>query len=106
MRQVLKSFPQDLTFVARSTTLIKGLAARLGVRWSLADEWAPTAKVVLAKRGTLPSAAWGSAEGTPRDRSFRARAAYDRAPPPTSSFPRRWATTARSHDEQSDAAFW
>ena len=28
--KVLKSFPQDLTFVARSTTLIKGLAARLG----------------------------------------------------------------------------
>jgi len=53
--KVLKSFPQDLTFVARSTTLIKGLAARLGVRWSLADEWAPTAQFVLDKRGKLPS---------------------------------------------------
>jgi len=54
--KVLKSFPQDLTFVARSTTLIKGLAARLGVRWSLADEWAPIARTVLARRGKLPSA--------------------------------------------------
>jgi hypothetical protein len=54
--KVLKSFPQDLTFVARSTTLIKGLAARLGVRWSLADEWAPTARAVLARRGKLPAA--------------------------------------------------
>ena len=54
--KVLKSFPQELTFVARSTTLIKGLAARLGVRWSLADEWAPMARTVLARQGRLPSA--------------------------------------------------
>lgn len=54
--KVLKSFPQDLTFVGRSTTLIKGLAARLGVRWSLADEWAPIASTVLARKGKVPSA--------------------------------------------------
>ena len=43
----LKSFPQDLVFVARSSVLIKGLAARLGVKWSLASKWAPMAVEAL-----------------------------------------------------------
>ena len=43
----LKSFPQDLVLVGRSTILIKGLSSRLGVTWSLAKEWAPTARGVL-----------------------------------------------------------
>lgn len=33
--------------MGRSTVLIKGIAAKLGVRWSLADEWAPIARAVL-----------------------------------------------------------
>ena len=46
--KVLKSFPQELTLVGRSTVLIKGIAARLNVTWSLADEWAPIARALLA----------------------------------------------------------
>jgi len=43
----LKSFPQDLVLVGRSTILIKGLSNRLGIPWSLSQEWAPTARRVL-----------------------------------------------------------
>ena len=43
----LKSFPQDLVLVGRSSILIKGISGRLGIPWSLAREWAPIAKGVL-----------------------------------------------------------
>lgn len=43
----LKSFPQDLVLVGRSSILIKGLSNRLGIPWSLSREWAPTARRVL-----------------------------------------------------------
>lgn len=45
--KALKSFPQDLVLVGRSTILIKGLSSRLGIPWSLSREWAPTARSVL-----------------------------------------------------------
>lgn len=44
------SFPQELVFVGRSTVLIRGIAAALGVEWSLAEEWAPFAAQVLQPR--------------------------------------------------------
>ena len=56
----LKSFPQDLVFVARSSVLIKGLAARLGVKWSLASKWAPMAVEAL-DLNEKPRAACGGA---------------------------------------------
>lgn len=43
----IKSFPQDLVLVGRSSILIKGLSNRLGISWSLAKEWAPIARQVL-----------------------------------------------------------
>jgi len=43
----LKSFPQDLVLVGRSSILIKGLSSRLNIPWSLAKEWAPIAEQVL-----------------------------------------------------------
>jgi aarF domain-containing kinase len=43
----LKSFPQDLVLVGRSSILIKGLSNRLGIKWSLSQEWAPIAREVL-----------------------------------------------------------
>eukprot|EP00751_Fragilariopsis_kerguelensis_P033369 CAMPEP_0170963742 /NCGR_PEP_ID=MMETSP0735-20130129/39793_1 /TAXON_ID=186038 /ORGANISM="Fragilariopsis kerguelensis, Strain L26-C5" /LENGTH=585 /DNA_ID=CAMNT_0011380537 /DNA_START=36 /DNA_END=1789 /DNA_ORIENTATION=+ len=43
----LKSFPQDLVLVGRSSILIKGISDRLGIPWSLAKEWAPIARTVL-----------------------------------------------------------
>jgi aarF domain-containing kinase len=45
--KALKSFPQDLVLVGRSTILIKGLSSRLGIPWSLSQEWAPVARRVL-----------------------------------------------------------
>ncbi|GKY93891.1 hypothetical protein MPSEU_000356000 [Mayamaea pseudoterrestris] len=44
----LKSFPQDLVLVGRATILIKALSNRLNVPWSLAKEWAPIAREVIA----------------------------------------------------------
>jgi len=43
----LKSFPQDLVLVGRSSILIKGISDRLGIPWSLAKEWAPIARTVF-----------------------------------------------------------
>lgn len=45
--KALKSFPQDLVLVGRSSILIKGLSNRLGIPWSLSKEWAPTARRAL-----------------------------------------------------------
>lgn len=45
--KALKSFPQGLVLVARSTVLIKGVARQLGVPWSLAYEWEPIARRLL-----------------------------------------------------------
>ncbi|KAJ1623433.1 ABC1 family-domain-containing protein, partial [Pavlovales sp. CCMP2436] len=50
----LQSFPQDLVLVGRATVLIKGIAARLGVKWSLAREWAPIARSVLEQQRNPP----------------------------------------------------
>jgi hypothetical protein len=53
----LKSFPQDLVLVGRSSILIKGISSRLGIPWSLAREWAPIARDVLnAKASRVPIA--------------------------------------------------
>mmetsp|Transcript_3763 Transcript_3763/g.10824 ORF Transcript_3763/g.10824 Transcript_3763/m.10824 type:complete len:585 (-) Transcript_3763:426-2180(-) len=49
----LESFPEELVLVGRSTVLIKGIAARLGVRWSLAKNWYGTAQSAL---GLTPEA--------------------------------------------------
>jgi aarF domain-containing kinase len=48
----LKSFPQDLVLVGRSSILIKGLSNRLGIPWSLSKEWAPIARQVLSRDDT------------------------------------------------------
>lgn len=45
--KALKSFPQDLVLVGRSSILIKGVSNRLEIPWSLSSEWAPTARTVL-----------------------------------------------------------
>jgi hypothetical protein len=52
----LKSFPQDLVLVGRSSILIKGLSDRLGIPWSLAREWAPIAREVLSVYDSKESA--------------------------------------------------
>lgn len=62
----LKSFPQDLVLVGRSTILIKGLSGRLNIPWSLAKEWAPIAHQVL--ESNYKSATATSSEGGPRVR--------------------------------------
>lgn len=55
----LKSFPQDLVLVGRSSILIKGLSNRLDIPWSLSKEWAPIARQVL-ERGKAPASKKGS----------------------------------------------
>jgi aarF domain-containing kinase len=45
----IKSFPQDLVLVGRSSILIKGLSNRLGITWSLSESWAPIARKVLER---------------------------------------------------------
>jgi aarF domain-containing kinase len=52
--KALKSFPQDLVLVGRSTILIKGLSSRLNIPWSLSKEWAPIARKVLAEGANQP----------------------------------------------------
>ncbi|KAL7571549.1 hypothetical protein ACA910_020966 [Epithemia clementina (nom. ined.)] len=59
----LKSFPQDLVLVGRSSILIKGLSDRLGVPWSLASEWAPIARDVLAANRANPYLGSGGGDG-------------------------------------------
>jgi hypothetical protein len=44
----LASFPPALVLVFRSAVLIRGMAVRTGVPWSLAREWAPAARAALA----------------------------------------------------------
>lgn len=48
----LKSFPQDLVLVGRSSILIKGLSNRLNIPWSLSQNWAPIARGVLDRKFT------------------------------------------------------
>ena len=64
--KALKSFPQDLVLVGRSSILIKGLSNRLGIPWSLSKEWAPTAKTVL--EGNIQETAVAKKEGKIRIR--------------------------------------
>jgi len=45
--KAMKEFNKDLVLLARSTVLVKGLAKRFGIRWSLSQEWAPIARRVL-----------------------------------------------------------
>jgi aarF domain-containing kinase len=59
--KALKSFPQDLVLVGRSTILIKGLSDRLEIPWSLSKEWAPIARRVL--EGNRAAAAPSSVDG-------------------------------------------
>ena len=45
--KAMKSFPNDLVLVARNTVLVKAMAHRFGIPWSLSQQWAPTARGVL-----------------------------------------------------------
>jgi len=45
--KAIASFPQELVLLGRATILIKGIAKRLGVRWSLAAKWKPAAEAAL-----------------------------------------------------------
>ena len=51
----IQVMPQELVLVARSSVLIKALARRFGLRWSLAKQWAPVAREVLDGPSTKTS---------------------------------------------------
>ena len=44
----IASFPQELVLLGRATILIKGIAKRLGIKWSLAAKWKGAAEQALA----------------------------------------------------------
>lgn len=51
----------QMVFVGRSSVLIRGITAALGVNWSLAKEWAPIARQALVtdqerRAGIIPDA--------------------------------------------------
>jgi len=46
--KAIASFPQELVLLGRATILIKGIAKRLGIKWSLADKWKGMAQTALA----------------------------------------------------------
>lgn len=93
----LKSFPQDLVLVGRSSILIKGLSSRLGIPWSLAKEWAPIAREVLNPASAMNGGGASSVEDGGRVRfrdvlvtlkswgAGRASVAVKRLPPPLRS---------------------
>jgi len=45
--KAIASFPQELVLLGRATILIKGIAKRLGVKWSLADKWKGMARQAI-----------------------------------------------------------
>eukprot|EP00793_Prasinoderma_coloniale_P001180 PRCOL_00006171-RA len=53
----IASFPREMVFVGRSTVLIRGITARLGLSWSLARQWAPIARRVLEEGASTEAAA-------------------------------------------------
>jgi hypothetical protein len=45
--KAIASFPQELVLLGRATVLIKGIAKRLDIQWSLADKWKAMAEAAL-----------------------------------------------------------
>lgn len=43
----IAEFPQELVLLGRATVMIKGIANRLGLRWSLSERWAGAAREAL-----------------------------------------------------------
>ncbi|CAE8609959.1 unnamed protein product [Polarella glacialis] len=43
----LRAFPSELVLLGRASVLVKGVAARLGVQWSVAKKWEPLAKACI-----------------------------------------------------------
>jgi len=46
--KAINSFPQELVLLGRATILIKGIAKRLDIKWSLADKWKGMAQQALS----------------------------------------------------------
>lgn len=64
----VKSFPQELVLLGRATVLLKGIAKRLKVQFSLADKWYPIASSAVessTKPRTMPL--WGGRNGINND---------------------------------------
>ena len=48
-------FPQEFVLLGRATVMIKGIANRLGITWSLSDRWAAAAEEAIASNGPKES---------------------------------------------------
>ena len=44
----VREFPSEFILLGRATVMIRGIANRLGIRWSLSDRWAPVARETLS----------------------------------------------------------
>lgn len=65
--KMVQSFPEELVMLGRSTVLIKGLAKRLDIPWSLADKWLATCEqaVKAYERSTAAVPPWAREEASP-----------------------------------------
>jgi len=55
-------FPQEFVLLGRATVMIKGIANRLGLQWSLSDKWAPVAREALNGGPNELLPVWSAAE--------------------------------------------
>lgn len=54
----ISDFPQELVLLGRATVMIKGIANRLGVTWSLANKWADLAKETMSNNAAEMLPIW------------------------------------------------
>ncbi len=57
----ISDFPQELVLLGRATVMIKGIANRLGVTWSLSNKWADLAKETMANNAAEMLPIWSVA---------------------------------------------
>lgn len=55
----VKSFPQELVLLGRATVLLKGIAKKLGVQFSLADRWSAGCRLTMASASSPVLPLWG-----------------------------------------------
>ena len=54
----ISDFPQELVLLGRATVMIKGIANRLGVTWSLSNKWADLAKETMSNNAAEMLPIW------------------------------------------------
>ncbi|CAE8655191.1 unnamed protein product, partial [Polarella glacialis] len=92
----LRAFPSELVLLGRASVLVKGVAARLGVQWSVAKKWEPLAKAcitALCSEDECRLPAWAlttAAAQAPVSASASGRLSFADAARGCASLVRRW----------------